>query len=90
MSLASKIEKLEQAARLARPGAVVITIVNDPEEGLEAYKIDNLDVTRTIEIGLASPDDYEAYASAAKANLAATEKRVTTVVLKPAPVMGRR
>ena len=45
------------AAKIAA-GQEFCTIVNDPEEGLEAFRIPNLDVRQCIQIGpLTQPDD---------------------------------
>ena len=68
----AEIAALEKAildAKVAR-GENVMLIVNDPEEGLEAFRIPNLDQTKTVELGPAEfpgPEWYEAYAAASKA-----------------------
>jgi hypothetical protein len=49
MSLSDRIKRLEEDARLAKPAGVTLMIIDDPEDDLAAYKIDNLDVTRTID-----------------------------------------
>jgi hypothetical protein len=46
-----RIEALEEAARVARPAPFSVTIINDPEEGLEEFRIPNLDQRVCYEIG---------------------------------------
>jgi hypothetical protein len=89
MSLTDRIAKLEAAARLAKPEGVVLMIINDPEDDLAAYRLDNLDQTKTIEIGVATPEAYDAYHAAAKAALASGNRRVSSVIVKPSPTDRR-
>jgi hypothetical protein len=57
-NLEASIEALEKAIAKAQPEPPDVIIINDPEEGLEAFRIRNLDVTQCIEIGpTVQPDD---------------------------------
>jgi hypothetical protein len=50
-NLEASIEALEKAIAKAQPEPPDMIIINDPEEGLEAFRIPNLDMTQCIEIG---------------------------------------
>jgi hypothetical protein len=87
-----EIASLERAiadAKAAR-GQDVVTIINDPEDGLEAFRIPNLDQSKTLELGPAEfPGDewYEAYAAASKAG---DTKRSWELLTRGAAVDRRR
>jgi hypothetical protein len=57
-ALKAELEELRQAMAAAGPADLRVNIINDPELGLEAFKIPDLDVTRCYEIGpLTQPDN---------------------------------
>jgi hypothetical protein len=59
-ALKAELEELRQAMAVAKvmTGELPCTIINDPEEGLEAFKIQDLDQSKCYEIGpLAFPGD---------------------------------
>ena len=65
MTIKSRLDGLERqlnlatiALRKSKRLPLQLLIVNDPEEGLEEFRLDDFDATQTIEIGSSQPVAY--------------------------------
>jgi hypothetical protein len=80
------LEKAIADAKAAR-GESVFIVANDPEQGLEAYRIPNLDQTKTVELGPAEFPGGEWYAAYQAASEAGDTERSRDLLTRGAAAL---